>query len=160
MLKLTIACRNGLEVLYAAGARKFIVWHVSAGDVVPLVNTMNNLLNTMNTILVGLGQIDAKPNALKTFTKGFVVRRQELAKHAKCTLTKGCQQQVCVPTGIANGLPEKRHVVRLTVPCQSMQSLALELSAHRVHRHSSVPAQQRTMAHMQRLRKYMCMPPI
>lgn len=63
-----------METLYAAGARKFIVWHVSAGDVVPLVNTMNNLLNLINTILVGLGQIEAKPNVLKAYTKGFVVR--------------------------------------------------------------------------------------
>ena len=61
-------------MLYAAGARKFIVWHVSAGDVVPMVNTMNNFLNLINTILTGLGQLEAKPNALKAYTKGFVVR--------------------------------------------------------------------------------------
>ncbi len=66
-------CREGLEVLYTAGGRKFIVWEISAGDVLPLVNTINGYLNEVNHILRGLGVLDAQPDALKTYCRGFVV---------------------------------------------------------------------------------------
>lgn len=66
-------CREGLETLYTAGGRKFIVWEVSAGDVLPLINTINDLLNQVNQILTSLGVLDTKPDALRTYTRGFVV---------------------------------------------------------------------------------------
>ena len=67
------SCSDGLTTLYAAGARKFIVWQTPAGESVPLVNTINELLNMVNFILRGLGAVDAQTNAVKIYTKGFVV---------------------------------------------------------------------------------------
>ncbi len=37
--------REGLEALHAAGGRRFMVWQFVAGESVPLVNTINGLLN-------------------------------------------------------------------------------------------------------------------
>jgi hypothetical protein len=67
------ACSDALATLYAAGARKFIVWQTPAGESVPLVNTINELLNMVNFVLRGLGTVDAQTNAVKVYTKGFVV---------------------------------------------------------------------------------------
>ncbi|EIE18330.1 hypothetical protein COCSUDRAFT_60297 [Coccomyxa subellipsoidea C-169] len=66
------AISDGLTTLYTAGARKFIVWQTPAGESVPLVNTINELLNMVNFILRGLGAVDAQTNAVKIYTKGFV----------------------------------------------------------------------------------------
>jgi hypothetical protein len=65
--------RDGLEELYQAGARKFVVWDLCAGEAVPLANTLNNLMNTVNAILQGLRALDAHQNALRDFTRTFVV---------------------------------------------------------------------------------------
>ena len=67
------ACSDALAKLYAAGARKFIVWQTPAGESVPLVNTINELLNMVNFVLRGLGTVDAQTNAVNVYTKGFVV---------------------------------------------------------------------------------------
>ena len=67
------ACSDALATLYAAGARKFIVWQTPAGESVPLVNTINELLNMVNFVLRGLGTVDAQTNAVKVYTRGFVV---------------------------------------------------------------------------------------
>ncbi|KAK9918501.1 hypothetical protein WJX75_004512 [Coccomyxa subellipsoidea] len=66
------AISDALATLYAAGARKFIVWQTPAGESVPLVNTINELLNMVNFVLRGLGTVDAQTNAVKVYTKGFV----------------------------------------------------------------------------------------
>lgn len=66
-------CRDGLEELYQAGARRFVVWDLCAGEAVPLANTLNSLMNTVNAILQGLRALDAHQNALRDFTKTFVV---------------------------------------------------------------------------------------
>lgn len=65
-------CRDGLEQLYAAGARRFAVWDLCAGEAVPLANTLNSLMNTVNAILQGIRALDARQNALRDFTKTFV----------------------------------------------------------------------------------------
>ena len=71
--------REGLEALHAAGARKFLVWDVVAGEIVPLVNTLNGLLNNVNSALAQVNKalnrrlgLTAKPDALKSWTKTFV----------------------------------------------------------------------------------------
>ncbi|BDA51463.1 probable phosphatidylcholine-sterol acyltransferase at N-terminal half [Coccomyxa sp. Obi] len=66
------AISEGLQKLYAAGGRKFIVWHTPAGESVPLVNTINELLNMVNFVLRGLSIVDAQTNTVKIYTKGFV----------------------------------------------------------------------------------------
>jgi hypothetical protein len=66
-------CRDGLEELYQAGARRVVVWDLCAGEAVPLANTLNSLMNTVNAILQGLRALDAHQNALRDFTKTFVV---------------------------------------------------------------------------------------
>ena len=40
----------------------------------PLANTLNSLMNTVNAILQGIRALDARQNALRDFTKTFVVR--------------------------------------------------------------------------------------
>ena len=72
-MRLVSVCRDGLEELYQAGARRFVVWDLCAGEAVPLANTLNSLMNTVNAILQGLRALDAKQNALRDFTKTFVV---------------------------------------------------------------------------------------
>ena len=70
-------CRDGLEQLYSAGARRFAVWDLCAGEAVPLAHTLNNLMNTVNAILQGIRALDARQNALRDFTKTFVVSSLE-----------------------------------------------------------------------------------
>lgn len=67
------ARRDALERLYSAGARRFAVWDLCAGEAVPLAHTLNNLMNTVNAILQGIRALDARQNALRDFTKTFVV---------------------------------------------------------------------------------------
>jgi hypothetical protein len=43
--------RQGLETLYAAGGRKFLVWELIAADVIPIFNHVNKLVNDVNAIL-------------------------------------------------------------------------------------------------------------
>lgn len=50
-----------------------MVWHTPAGESVPLVNTINELLNMVNFVLRGLSIVDAQTNTVKIYTKGFVV---------------------------------------------------------------------------------------
>ncbi|CAL5229525.1 g12865 [Coccomyxa viridis] len=66
------AIRDALEDLYKAGARRFAVWDLCAGELVPLAHTLNNLMNTVNAILQGIRALDARQNALRDFTKTFV----------------------------------------------------------------------------------------
>ena len=49
------------------------MWDLCAGEVVPLAHTLNNLMNTVNAILQGIRALDARQNALRDFTKTFVV---------------------------------------------------------------------------------------
>jgi len=72
-----IKCRDGLEQLHSAGARRFAVWDLCAGEAVPLAHTLNNLMNTVNAILQGIRALDARQNALRDFTKTFVVSSLE-----------------------------------------------------------------------------------
>ena len=50
------------------------MWDLCAGEAVPLANTLNSLMNTVNAILQGIRALDARQNALRDFTKTFVVR--------------------------------------------------------------------------------------
>lgn len=70
-------------MLYGAGARKFVVWQTPAGEAVPLVNTINELLNMVNFVLRGIGTVDAQTNAVKLYTRGFVVGRLRLHAPAR-----------------------------------------------------------------------------
>ena len=45
VLTLVLHTSEGLEALHAAGGRRFMVWQFVAGESVPLVNTINGLLN-------------------------------------------------------------------------------------------------------------------
>ena len=89
-------CRDGLEELYQAGARRLVVWDLCAGEAVPLANTLNSLMNTVNAILQGLRALDAHQNALRDFTKTFVVGgpKQPLLQ----------SRRACAWSGIAQGL--------------------------------------------------------
>ncbi len=49
------------------------MWDLCAGETVPLAHTLNNLMNTVNAILQGIRALDARQNALRDFTKTFVV---------------------------------------------------------------------------------------
>ena len=68
-----LLCRDALEQLYSAGAKRFAVWDLCAGEAVPLAHTLNNLMNTVNAVLQGIRALDARQNALRDFTKTFVV---------------------------------------------------------------------------------------
>lgn len=77
------ACRQGLEQLYAAGGRKFLVWELIAADVIPVVNHVNTLVNYINAVLdaahIALGQKLAAeqllaPNQFRAYVAAFVVR--------------------------------------------------------------------------------------
>ena len=49
------------------------MWDLCAGETVPLAHTLNNLMNSVNAILQGIRALDARQNALRDFTKTFVV---------------------------------------------------------------------------------------
>ena len=49
------------------------MWDLCAGEAVPLAVTLNNLMNTVNAVLQGIRALDARQNALRDFTKTFVV---------------------------------------------------------------------------------------
>ena len=72
-MRLVHVCRDGLEELYQAGARRFVVCNLCAREAVPLANTLNGLMNTFNATLQGLRALEAHQNALRDFTTTFVV---------------------------------------------------------------------------------------
>ena len=66
--------RLALESLYRAGGRRFIVWDILAGELLPLVGTVNWLVNILNDVLAHAHKQAPQQDVFKTYVGNFCVR--------------------------------------------------------------------------------------